>query len=116
MCERDEAIYAGILAGGIIYGILRSRGRRLRSVPWLIYVLVGLAPISIDGFSQLLSQPPYMLPFLPFRESTPVLRSLTGSFFGAMNVRLAYPYIEKWMGEVSNDLDYKLRCRSATEG
>jgi hypothetical protein len=57
-----------------------------------------------------------MLPLLPFRESTPVLRSLTGLLFGSMNVMLAYPYIEKWMGEVENDLDYKLRRRCDTEG
>ncbi len=116
LCERDVAIYAGILAGGIIYGTLRSRGHRLRSPHWLIYVLVGLAPISIDGFSQLLSQPPYMLPLLPFRESTPVLRILTGSLFGSMNVMLAYPYIEKWMREVENEKGYKLRRRCYTEG
>ena len=47
---------------------------------------IGLLPIGIDGFSQLLSQPPFAL--FTFRESTWWLRLLTGSllFLGAMFV------------------------------
>lgn len=116
LCERDVAIYGGILASGIIYGVLRAQGVRVRSVPWLVYILIGIAPIVLDGFSQLLSQPPYMLPFLTFRESTPILRSLTGFLFGAMNVWLAYPCIEKWMEEVRDELGDRLIPPNVTKG
>ncbi len=45
---------------------------------------------------------------LPARESTPVLRSLTGALFGLANVWLAYPYVEESMREVRQNLEAKL--------
>ena len=108
-CERDVAIYAGILLAGLIYGGLRSRGVRVRPLHWLLYGLIGIGPIALDGFSQLLAQPPFSLPFLPFRESTPFLRSLTGFLFGTMNVWLAYPYVEESMVEIKAELAAKFK-------
>lgn len=97
-CERDVAIYGGILLGGLAYALFRQRVPRIH---WLMYAIVGVGPIALDGFSQLLSQPPYDIipPFswLPFRESTPFLRTLTGALFGLMGVWLAYPYFEESM-------------------
>ncbi len=104
LCQRDVAIYGGILATGTIYRVLCSQGVTITSAPWLIYLIIGLFPIGLDGFSQLLSQPPYTLSFLNFRESTPTLRSLTGFLFGAMNVWLCYPYIDQKLAEVRHAL------------
>jgi hypothetical protein len=51
---------------------------------------------------------PILGDWLPFRESTPFLRTLTGGLFGLANMWLAYPYFEESMKEVVNDLTAKL--------
>jgi uncharacterized membrane protein len=110
-CERDVAIYGALLLGGIIYTIPGVR-RRVGPMPWWAYILIGVAPIGLDGFSQLLSQYPYNLipPFnlLPYRESTAFLRTLTGGLFGISNAWLALPYLKVSMEEVRQELERKL--------
>jgi uncharacterized membrane protein/glutaredoxin len=93
-CERDVAIYAGILAAGLAFALVR---RQLKPLPVWIWIVLGVVPIAIDGGTQLLSFLP--LGNFPVRESTPFLRSLTGGLFGVMNVWLAYPYVEESMAE-----------------
>ncbi len=94
LCERDIAIYAGILIAGLLFGLVRNR---LKPLPLLLWAVLGVAPMGLDGGSQLLAY----LPFLefPLRESTPFLRTLTGLLFGVMNVWMAYPYVEEAMNE-----------------
>lgn len=110
-CERDVAIYAALLLGGLIYMIPAVR-RRVGPMPWWAYVVIGVAPIAIDGFSQLLSQYPFNLipPFnlLPYRESTSFLRVLTGGLFGISNAWLALPYLKVSLEDVRGELERKL--------
>ena len=114
-CERDVAIYGGILLAGIIFGIARASGLQIKPLHWLLYGVLGIVPIALDGFSQLFSQPPFNL--ITLRESTPFLRTLTGFLFGTMNVWLAYPYLEESFLEIKNDLKAKLeRARLRDEG
>lgn len=89
LCLRDVAIYLALFAGGLIYTRIR---KRLRPVPIWIYLLLGIMPIAIDGFSQLLGYPPFNL--WPPRETLPGFRVLTGALFGIMNAWLGFPYIE----------------------
>jgi uncharacterized membrane protein len=98
ICERDIAIYGAILLFGILYGLT---GRRIPTLHWSLWILLGLGPIGLDGFSQLFSQFnwPWLASFLPYRESTPFLRVLTGGLFGAMTAWFAYPNIEESMNE-----------------
>ncbi len=98
LCERDVAIYAAILAFGIIFSIT---GRKLKSLHWMLWLLVGVAPVGLDGFSQLFSQFnwEWLNALLPYRESTPYLRVLTGGLFGFMTAWFAYPNIEDSMRE-----------------
>ncbi|MBI3242706.1 MAG: DUF2085 domain-containing protein [Chloroflexi bacterium] len=105
-CERDVAIYGAILVAGLIFAIVRASGVKIKPLNIFVYGLVGIAPIALDGFSQLFSQPPFN--FLPLRESTPYLRTLTGFLFGAMNVWLAYPYVEDSFAEIKAELTAKL--------
>lgn len=103
LCERDVAIYGGILISGLLFGLVR---KRLKPLPILAWAVFGILPLAIDGGSQLLGFIP-LLNF-PIRESTPFLRSLTGALFGVMNVWLAYPYVEETMQETRIAITDKL--------
>jgi uncharacterized membrane protein len=115
-CERDVAIYGAILIFGLLYSLPAFR-QRVRPLNWLMYGLIGVAPIALDGFSQLFSQYPYnmlaisgirIFGFLPYRESTPLLRTLTGALFGLANAWLAMPYLLASMSEIRRELEVKL--------
>lgn len=108
ICERDVAIYGSLFLGGLLFAIPYVR-RRLRPVPLWLYFLLGIAPIAIDGFSQLLSEPPFGLWVL--RESTPAFRTVTGALFGLMNAWLAFPYLEQSAHEVVQDIEVKFEKR-----
>lgn len=95
LCERDVAIYGGILLFGLIFS---TTGRRIKALPWYLWLLIGIMPIAIDGFSQLLSQPP--LGFFPYRESTPLLRTVTGFLFGFSTAWFGYPIVEESMVDI----------------
>lgn len=98
LCERDVAIYVSILFFGLLFGLT---GRRIPQLHWSIWIILGLGPIGLDGFSQLFSQFnwPALATLLPYRESTPFLRVLTGSTFGFFTAWFAYPNIEESMQE-----------------
>ncbi len=94
LCERDVAIYASLLLTGILYHFLR---RKMKPLHWALWIILGIIPMGLDGGTQLLSY----LPFLnfPFRESTPLLRVITGSLFGITSAWFAYPYVQESMDE-----------------
>jgi uncharacterized membrane protein len=98
LCERDMAIYGSILFFGLLYA---ASGRRLKPLHWMLWVLIGMGPIGLDGFSQLFSQMEWqwLASILPYRESTPFLRVLTGGLFGFTTAWFAYPYMEESMAE-----------------
>jgi len=98
LCARDIMIYVAMVLGGVIFLFVR---RWLRPAPLYLYVILGLGPIGLDGFSQLLSYPPFEL-WEP-RESIPLFRMLTGALFGMMNIWLAFPYLEKSMLESARE-------------
>lgn len=94
-CQRDVAIYGGMLVFGLIFA---ATNRRLRSFHWILWILIGCLPIALDGFSQLFSQVPG-LDFFPYRESTPLLRTLTGFLFGFTTAWFGFPLLEESMIE-----------------
>lgn len=96
-CQRDIAIYASVLLAGLFFGLVRDR---VKPLPFKIFVLF-LVPIAVDGFTQLLGG---IVPFLPARESTWLLRTITGSLFGIGGVWLAYPYIEQGMRDIRRSI------------
>jgi uncharacterized membrane protein len=137
LCERDIAIYGAVLLGGLLYAVLRSRKARkesgirnaefgmpdvsspdggleyrqaaIRPLPIWVFLLIGLGPIALDGFSQLFSQyiavlvpqGAAILHLLPLRESTPLLRTVTGALFGLSLVWMTYPHIDKSMQQTA---------------
>jgi uncharacterized membrane protein len=98
LCERDDAIWGAMALFGLIYAIT---GRKIPKLHWLIWVVVGVVPIGLDGFSQLISQLQinFLQSILPYRESTPFLRVLTGFLFGIMTAWFMFPLIEESMAE-----------------
>lgn len=100
LCERDISIYGAMLVGALLY---RRWRRVLRPAPIWLYVLLGLAPVGIDGFSQLLGYPPFSL--WPPRETTPAFRLVTGMLFGLMNVWLGFPWLEISFQELREPLE-----------
>lgn len=100
LCARDLAIYTMIFFGGLIYRRFRWR---IKPLPFWLYAVVGLGPVGIDGFSQLLSYPPFE--FWPVRETAPVFRIITGGLFGLMSAWLGFPHIERSMRDLIETLD-----------
>ena len=82
-CERDLAIYVGLLVVGLLY----ARNRDLKpSGFWLYGVLI--LPMAIDGFTQLFG----------WRESTWELRVITGLLFGLASAWLVLPRLDASFG------------------
>ena len=106
LCARDVSIYMMMFIGGLIYSIPYVR-RRLRPIPLWIYVIAGLGPIGLDGFSQLLSYAP--LSFWAVRETSPFFRVATGAMFGFMNAWLVFPYMERSFWESKRELIDRFR-------
>ena len=86
LCQRDLALYGGLFVGGLAYGLFR---RRLRPLPLLAYLLC-LLPMAVDGGSQLIG----------LRESTPLLRLLTGGLLGLASVWMLYPRLQDAFDDV----------------
>jgi uncharacterized membrane protein len=112
ICQRDVAIYVALFLGGIVYMIPAVR-RHLRPVPLWLYFWLGIVPIGIDGFSQLLSQPPWNM--WAYRETTPLFRLITGALFGFMNAWLAFPYLERTAVESMRQIRAKFAAREARQ-
>lgn len=114
LCERDIAIYGFVLIGGVLYGLLRRRWD-IPALPLWAFLIIGMGPIALDGFSQLFSQYgtaseslSFLTRIFPLRESTPFLRTFTGALFGFTLVWMAYPQIDKGMRETEKSLRRKL--------
>lgn len=98
LCQRDEAIWGAMFLFGVIYAL---SGRRIPKLHWMLWLLIGLGPVGLDGFSQLLSQIPsdFIHSILPYRESTPFLRTITGFLFGWTTAWFTIPLMEETMAE-----------------
>ncbi|HQE92262.1 MAG TPA: DUF2085 domain-containing protein [Anaerolineae bacterium] len=109
LCQRDIAIYGCILLAGLLYGVLRT-GKRPRPWPMWQYFIFGILPMLLDGGIQWLSY--FMWVFFPSLipepfETTPLMRTLTGIFFGVGIVATAYPYLNEYFEDVYHTLQRK---------
>lgn len=106
LCQRDIAIYGGILAFGLIFAL---SGRRIPPLPWYLWIIIGMVPMALDGGTQLVSQLgiPVINELIPYRESVPLLRYLTGLLFGISTAWFGYPLVEASMSETREYLTRK---------
>lgn len=111
-CQRDVAIYGAMLLFGLLYGL---SGRRIKALPWYLWVLIGMVPIGVDGLSQLVSQVPGWW-LWAYRESTPLLRTLTGGLFGFTTAWFGFPLVEETMEETRLYLATKIARIKASGG
>ncbi len=112
VCQRDMGIYWALFIGGLIYAIPRVR-RVLRPAPIWLYIFLGLGPVGLDGFAQLLSYPPFEL--WPVRETTPLFRFVTGALFGLLTAWMAFPYLEASARETVKEISAKFNRRKLRE-
>ena len=113
ICERDVAIYGSILLFGLVFSVT---GKKIKTPPRFIvfWILIGMIPMAIDGISQL----PSLLPagqltgWIPYRESTPFLRTLTGVLFGITTAWFVFPVIEETMLETRRVVTRKMAVSS----
>jgi uncharacterized membrane protein len=97
LCERDVAIWGGTLLFGLFFSVIR---KQIKPLPWYLWVGLGILPVGLDGGSQLLSFLEGTLPaWMIIRESTPLLRTITGGMFGITTGWLLYPLIEQTMAD-----------------
>lgn len=111
LCQRDLAIYGSLLFSGLAFSLVRSR---VRPLPFWAYILIGVIPIGLDGGSQFIS---YLLPaFVPNipiepRESTWVLRTITGALFGLATAWLAFPNLQSAFAEIAEQAEVRKGTR-----
>jgi uncharacterized membrane protein len=121
LCQRDIAIYGAMFVFGVLFSLT---GRKWKSLPIWAWLLFGIVPIAVDGFSQLIGQwlsmeaLSFLQPFLgwwPIRESSPFLRTLTGFLFGFMTAWFGYPLIEEAMADTRRIIKTKIAMVESRE-
>jgi uncharacterized membrane protein len=108
ICERDIAIYGALLLAGILFQL---SGRKLKAIPWYIWVIFAVIPMGIDGGTQLFSLGGTWPVWFPIRESTPFLRVITGVLFGFFTAWYIYPMMEENMKDIRVNLARKLTIK-----
>lgn len=88
-CQRDLAMYAALLLFGMVFS---ATGRKIKRIPFLIWLIIGVVPLGLDGVIQLIGN---VSAFDQIQwESTPFLRTLTGGLFGFMSGWFLFPSME----------------------
>ena len=94
ICQRDIAIYGGMALFCLLFCLTAMR---IRPPKLILPVLIGVLPIAADGGTQLLGN---VFPkVFPFRESDPLLRTVTGALFGFCLCWYLIPLLERSLQE-----------------
>jgi len=112
LCQRDLAIYSSLALISFVFQVLR---KRIKPVKWYLWIIIGLVPIAVDGFSQIPGLSAGWPSWFPIRESTPFLRFITGALFGGMTGIYMYPLMEESIVETKTELLLKKEVIIASE-
>jgi uncharacterized membrane protein len=85
LCERNLSIYVSMFIGSLVFVLSK---KRMPGLPWWLWILM-LLPMVWDGTTQLFG----------WRESTWILRIVTGTLFGLGNIWFVLPMIQKTLDE-----------------
>lgn len=85
LCARNLSIYSSMFIMSLIFTLSK---KRLPGIPWWLWILMIL-PMAWDGTTQMFG----------LRESTWVLRVITGTLFGVGSIWFALPYMQKTLLE-----------------
>src|SRR6266702_5713049 len=85
LCERNLSIYTSMFLGSLVFVLSK---KRMPGLPWWLWILM-LLPMAWDGITQMFG----------WRESTWVLRIVTGTLFGLGNIWFVLPLIQKSLVE-----------------
>lgn len=96
-CERDVAIYSSLFLAALAFALI-SRARTVKPLDFKFFVLIAVVPLGIDGVTQLLG----------LRESTPLLRVITGTLFGVGSAWLILPYVQEAMLDLYQQTSWQL--------
>jgi uncharacterized membrane protein len=108
ICERDIAIYGSLILSGLIFHFVK---RKLKPLPWYFWVIFAILPVAFDGSSQLFNLGGNWPVWFPIRESTPLLRTITGALFGFGTAWYVFPLMEESMLETRAALARKLAIK-----
>jgi uncharacterized membrane protein len=81
LCARNFSIYTSMFLGSLIFVVSK---KRLPGIPWWVWILMML-PMALDGTTQMFG----------LRESSWILRMITGTLFGFGNIWFALPLMHK---------------------
>jgi uncharacterized membrane protein len=85
LCERNLSIYTSMFLGSLLFVLTK---KRLPGIPWWLWIVMIL-PMALDGTTQMFG----------LRESTLILRVVTGTLFGLGSIWFALPLMEQAMQE-----------------
>lgn len=87
LCARNFSIYTSMFLGSLIFVLSK---KRLPGIPWWVWILMML-PMALDGTTQMFG----------LRESSGILRIVTGTLFGLGNIWFALPLMHKSIVETT---------------
>lgn len=90
ICQRDVAIFGAFLLFCLFFFCCR---RRIAPISWQLWLLAGILPMGLDGGTQMLG----------LRESTPLLRVLTGVSFAIFSSLYLFPRLEESLKDENYD-------------
>lgn len=104
LCERDIAIWGSLFLFGLVFAVFRTK---IKSLPWYVWLILGVLPMGIDGGTQLIGLIGSITEWFPARESTPLLRMITGTLFGLTTAWFVFPVMEENMRDTRKILTQK---------
>jgi uncharacterized membrane protein len=103
-CQRDVAIIGAAVVTGLLFGAIR-RWWKLPVIPFSIVVLFTL-PMAIDGGTQLVG----------LRESTALLRVITGTLFSVGAGWFVLPHLEAGFSSIGADIQRRITNQHEATG
>ena len=94
LCQRDVAIFTGLLFSAVGFVIWK---RKWQTIPVVLWIVLGVMPIFLDGISQLGGSNLPFFNMISARESNPAMRTLTGLLFGVTTGLYLFPKLENVM-------------------